>query len=77
MLGMSDAAQLNGLVPSDAFLEGRLAGANEWRANAQAFFSQLAAEIRRPSYGVMQKDFVENLLKRAQEAGLYVPPETP
>lgn len=43
---------------------------------AQSFFAQLAADIRKPSYGVMQRDFVESLLKRAQEANLYSPEAT-
>jgi hypothetical protein len=44
-------------------------------AKSQAFFHALALEIRKPSYGVLQKDFASALLLRAQEAQLYVPEE--
>ncbi len=46
---------------------------DEIQRRAQAFFASLAAEVRRPSYGVMQRDFAIELLKRAQEAKLYEP----
>lgn len=47
------------------------------RARPQAFFANLAREIRRPSYGVLQKDFASALLLRAQEAGIYDPSKEP
>ena len=40
---------------------------------SQAFFSGLAAEIRKPSYGDQHREFVRALLIRAQEAELYSP----
>lgn len=43
---------------------------------SQRFFHALALEIRKPSYGIMQRDFAESLLKRAQEAHLYEPEPT-
>lgn len=42
----------------------------------QRFFAGLARDIRLPSYGIMQREFVEALLKRAQEAHLYEPEPT-
>ena len=45
------------------------------RAKSQAFFHALALELRKPSYGVMQRDYASALLLRAQEAKLYVPQE--
>ncbi len=43
-------------------------------SKAQAFFARLLDETRRPSYGDAQRDFIRNLVLRAQEAGLYEPP---
>ncbi len=43
------------------------------RAKAQAFFADLAAGMRRPSFGDMQKDWLRSLLTRAIEAKLYDP----
>ncbi len=40
---------------------------------AQEFFAALAAETRRPSFGDKDREFVRNLLLRAQEAGLFDP----
>lgn len=39
----------------------------------QKFFDGLAAESRKVHFGDHQKRWTENLLKRAQEAGIYVP----
>jgi len=41
----------------------------------QAFFNQLALEARQPHFGDFAKQFTASLLKRAQEAGLYTPPQ--
>lgn len=40
---------------------------------AQAFFADLSAESRRPSFGHMAMDWTNALLNRATEAGLYRP----
>lgn len=45
------------------------------KSRAQGFFAQLAAEIRKPHFGVHQREFIVALLNRAQEAGLYAPPK--
>lgn len=39
---------------------------------AQEFFSNLAAEARRPHTGDAYKQFLQRLLIQAEEAGLYV-----
>ena len=40
---------------------------------AQTFFAAISAETRRPSFGDRDREFVKNLLLRAQEAGLFDP----
>lgn len=40
---------------------------------SQAFFANLAAETRKPHFGGMQREWVQALLIRAQEAQLYTP----
>ena len=40
----------------------------------QTFFANLSAETRRPSFGDRDREYVKNLLLRAQEAGLFYPP---
>jgi len=40
----------------------------------QLFFEELAAETRKPHFGLQAREWVAALLTRAQEAGLYQPP---
>lgn len=40
---------------------------------SQKFFELLAKEARSPHYGGQAREFVANLLIRAEEAGLYQP----
>jgi hypothetical protein len=49
---------------------------DEHRARTQAFFAQLATEMRRPSFGDMAKSYFQPLLMRATEAQLYIPEVT-
>ncbi len=43
---------------------------------AQKFFEELAASTRVPHYGEKQRDWMNQLLKRATEANLYTPEKT-
>lgn len=43
-------------------------------ARAQKFFADIGAETRKASFGEMARGWTQNLLIRAEEAGLYVPP---
>lgn len=40
---------------------------------SQVFFEQLDASVRAPHCGVSHREFVQALLLRAQEVGLYSP----
>lgn len=42
---------------------------------SQGFFEQLAASARVPHCAVSHREFIQQLLLRAQEAKLYTPPE--
>lgn len=46
-------------------------------AGAQKFFAELYTESRRPSYGDHSREFIRQILLRAEERGLYVPPLNP
>ncbi len=46
-------------------------------ARSHLFFEDLAKEARKAHFGEQSKQWTANLLKRATEAGLYAPPETP
>jgi hypothetical protein len=50
-------------------------GAAPERAKSQAFFAELANEMRKPHYGEQQAGWMRSLLTRAQERGLYDPKE--
>jgi hypothetical protein len=39
----------------------------------QRFFAALAASTRAPAYAEIQRNWVNELLKRAQEAGIFTP----
>jgi hypothetical protein len=39
----------------------------------QLFFEELAAETRKPHFGQQAREWVQALLVRAEEAGLYQP----
>lgn len=43
------------------------------RRRSQKFFSDLAASIRAPAYAERQRQWVEQILNRATEAGLFTP----
>lgn len=45
------------------------------KARAFAFFDTLADEARKPHYDDRSKGYTANLLIRAEECGLYLPPE--
>jgi hypothetical protein len=42
----------------------------------QVFFETLASEIRKPSFGDMAKGVFQDLLMRAEVAGIYLPQVT-
>lgn len=46
------------------------------KTKSQTYFSNLAAEMRRPHFGEQFREIYRALLLRAQEAGLYSPEET-
>ncbi len=52
-----------------------VAAVNE-RAQAQAFFAAYAIEARKPHCALPQRDWMNALLLRAQESGLYAPEAT-
>jgi len=47
----------------------------ELKHRAQGFFSDFAAEMRKPHFGDMQRNWMNALLTRAIEAKLYTPEE--
>lgn len=49
--------------------------ANEENQNIRTFFKELFMETRKPHYGDHAKSVINSLLTRAQEAGVYEPPE--
>lgn len=46
-----------------------------YKANCHRFFTGLAASTRAPAYAEKQREWVLNILKRAQEAQVYFPEE--
>ncbi len=61
------------LTPADFALSALLAPAVEKNAKTQKFFTDLGASTRAPAYAERQRIWVEELLKRAQEAEIYQP----
>lgn len=53
--------------------EERLARGLEIATKTQAFFEKLRLDSKAPHYGDFAKKFIDNMLLRAQEQGIFVP----
>lgn len=62
VIATGDVESLDGLLDVDL------------ATKTQAFFTQLAAEMRKPHFGEHAKQFTSALLIRAEEAGIYTRP---
>lgn len=71
-----DVGELNQAVAALIPTEQELAPSalDDLAAKSQAFFEQLAAEMRKPHFGEHAKQFTAALLIRAEEAGIYTRP---